>query len=50
MTTLLIVLVIFLLIGVPWGGWHSYGYGPAGFLGVVVAVLLVLILLGRVSL
>lgn len=50
MTTLLIVLLIIALLGAPWGGWHSYGYGPSGILGVVVLILLILILTGNLSL
>lgn len=46
MTALLIILLILVLIGVPWGGYHTYGWGPSGFLGVLLVVLLVLVLLG----
>jgi hypothetical protein len=41
---LIVLLVIFLVGGVPQVGWHSYGYGPLGVAGVV---LLVLLLAGR---
>jgi len=44
---LLIVLVLFLVGGLPRWGYHSYGYGPSGFAGVVLIVLVVLLLTGR---
>jgi len=48
-TILLIVLVLLLIGALPtWpysGGW---GYYPAGGLGLVVVILLVLVLMGRV--
>jgi Protein of unknown function (DUF3309) len=44
---LLIVLVLFLVGGLPRFGYHSYGYGPSGLAGVLVVVLLVLLLTGR---
>ncbi len=44
---LLIVLVVLLLGGLPNFGYHSYGYAPSGFTGVLVIVLLVLLLTGR---
>lgn len=46
MTTLLIILLIIALFAFPWGGYHSYGYGPSGAIGLVLVVLLVLFLLG----
>lgn len=49
MTTILIILLIVILIaGVPNTGWHSYGWGPSGIVGVILVVLLILMLLGRV--
>lgn len=50
MTTLLIVLLVLCLIGVPWGGYHTWGYGPSGIVGVLVVVLLILVLTGHISL
>jgi len=49
-TTILVVLLILLLVGLfpTWGYSRSYGWGPSGALGVVIAVIVVLILLGRV--
>jgi hypothetical protein len=44
---LLIVLVLFLVGGLPRFGYHSYGYAPSGLFGVLVVVLLVLLLTGR---
>jgi hypothetical protein len=44
---LLIVLVLFLVGGLPNFGYHSYGYFPSGLAGVLVVVLLVLLLTGR---
>ena len=44
---LLIVLILFLVGGLPNFGYHSYGYAPSGLAGVLVNVLLVLILAGR---
>ena len=44
---LLIVLIVLLLGGLPNFGYHSYGYAPSGFLGVLVIVFLVLLLTGR---
>ena len=44
---LLIVLILFLVGGLPRFGYHSYGYAPSGFVGVLVIILLVLILTGR---
>jgi len=44
---LLIVLVLFLLGGLPRWGYHSYGYAPSGLTGVVLVVLLIMLLTGR---
>jgi hypothetical protein len=46
---ILIVLLIFLLLGaVPhWGYNRDWGYGPSGFVGVILIILLVLFLMGR---
>jgi hypothetical protein len=48
--TILLVLLILMLFG-AWPAWpHSrnWGYYPSGGLGLVAAILLVLILLGRI--
>ena len=44
---LLIVLILFLVGGLPRFGYHSYGYGPSGIVGVLTIVALVLLLTGR---
>jgi hypothetical protein len=44
---LLIILIVFLLGGLPNWGYHSYGWGPSGIAGVVLLVVLVLLLTGR---
>ena len=44
---LLIVLVLFLVGGLPRWGYHSYGYGPSGIAGVVLIVVLIMFLTGR---
>jgi hypothetical protein len=44
---LLIVLILLLFGGLPRWGYHSYGYGPSGIVGVLVIVALVLLLTGR---
>lgn len=43
----LIVLVVLLIVGYPGFGIHSWGYAPSGIIGVIVAVLILLLLLGR---
>ena len=44
---LLIVLIVLLLGGLPTWGYHSYGYGPSGLVGVLIFILLILLLTGR---
>jgi hypothetical protein len=44
---LLILLIVFLVGGLPKWGYHSYGYAPSGITGVVLIVLLILFLTGR---
>lgn len=48
MSTILIILLIILLIGaIPrWPHSRSWGYGPSGGLGLILAILLVLLFLG----
>jgi hypothetical protein len=48
-TTIVVIVLILVLIGaVPaWPHSRSWGYGPSGILGVVLAVVLVLLLMGR---
>ena len=49
-TTILIVLLVLVLLGVLPGWTHSrtWGYGPSGAVGLVVLVLAVLLLTGRI--
>jgi hypothetical protein len=49
MTTLLIVIVVILLIGVlpSWPYAAGWGYYPSGAVGIVLIVLVVLLLTGR---
>jgi hypothetical protein len=44
---LLIVLVLFLVGGLPNWGFHKFGFAPSGFAGVVLLVVVVLLLTGR---
>jgi hypothetical protein len=44
---LLIVLILFLVGGLPTWGYHSYGYAPSGISGLLVVVLVVMLLTGR---
>jgi hypothetical protein len=44
---LLIVLLVFLLGGLPNWGYHSYGFAPSGLAGVLLVIVVVLLLTGR---
>lgn len=45
-TIVLIVLILLIVVGLPsWPYSRNWGYGPSGFLGVILVVLLVLYLL-----
>jgi hypothetical protein len=50
MSTLVLIVVILLLIGVlpSWPHSRSWGYFPSGILGIVVVVVLVLLVMGRI--
>jgi len=50
LATLLLLVLIFMLIGAlpTWPHSRSWGYYPSGGLGLVLAIVLVLVLLGRV--
>lgn len=50
MSTILLILLILILIGVlpTWGHSRSWGYAPSGFTGILVIVLIVLLLTGRI--
>ncbi len=46
---LLIIVIVLLLGGLPtWNHSRNWGYGPSGFLSLVVVVLLVLMLMGHI--
>ena len=45
---MLIILIVLLLGGLPTWGYHSYGYGPSGIVGVLLIVIIVLLLTGRI--
>jgi hypothetical protein len=47
--TILLIVLILMLIGIlpSWPHSASWGYGPSGIVGVIVAVVLVLLLMGR---
>lgn len=49
MSTILIIILILILIGVfpAWPHSRGYGYGPSGILGLILIVLIVLALLGK---
>ena len=44
---LLIVLLVLVFGGLPRWGYHSYGYGPSGIVGVILIIVLILFLMGR---
>jgi hypothetical protein len=47
-TALIVVVVLMLLGALPrWSHSRSWGYGPSGGLGLVLAVVIILVLLGR---
>jgi hypothetical protein len=50
MSTLVLIVVILLLIGVlpSWPHSRSWGYFPSGILGIIVVVVLVLLVMGRI--
>ena len=49
MSTILIVILILLLLGVfpAWPHSRGWGYGPTGGVGLLVLILIVLLLTGR---
>ena len=47
-TLLLIILILVVIGAIPnWGYSRSWGYGPSGFIGVVLVIVLILLLMGR---
>lgn len=49
MSTILIIVLVLILLGVVpvWPHSRGYGYGPSGILGVILIVLVILALLGH---
>lgn len=49
LSTILLIVLILLLIGVlpTWPHSAAWGYGPSSIIGIILLVLLVLLLLGR---
>ena len=49
MSTIVLVVLVLLLIGIvpTWPHSRSWGYAPSGIVGTVLLILLVLMLLGR---
>jgi hypothetical protein len=42
---LAIILIVFLIVGLPQWGWHSAGPWPSGISGLLLLILLLVILL-----
>jgi hypothetical protein len=49
LSTILIIILILVLIGVvpTWPHSRAWGYGPSGIVGVILVVILILALMGR---
>lgn len=48
-TILLIVFILLLVGAIPtWPYSRAWGYGPSGVLGVVLAVIIILLVLGKI--
>ncbi|MBC3911328.1 MULTISPECIES: DUF3309 family protein [Undibacterium] len=49
MSTILLVILILVLIGLfpSWPHSRSWGYGPSGVTGLIVIILIILLLTGR---
>ena len=47
--TIILIVVLLMLVGAlpSWPHSRSWGYGPSGGLGVVLAVIIILLLMGR---
>jgi hypothetical protein len=50
LTTILLIILILILIGVipTWPHSRDWGYAPGGIVGLILIILLILMLLGRV--
>ena len=48
--TVLVILLVLMLIGAlpTWPHSRNWGYGPTGGLGVLLAILVILLLVGRI--
>jgi Protein of unknown function (DUF3309). len=44
---LLIILVVVLFGGLPTWGYHHYGWGPSGIVGVILIIMVILLVMGR---
>ena len=42
---LLILLILLLCGGLPQAGLHDFGYGPSGFIGLLLVIVLILVIL-----
>lgn len=49
LTLLFIILLILVIGGLPTWGYHSYGYGFSGIVGLILVVLLILAITGNVN-
>lgn len=49
MTTLLLIILVLILLGVfpAWPHSRGWGYGPSGIVGVLLIILILLLLTGR---
>lgn len=50
LATILIILLVLALVGVlpTWGYSSSWGYAPGGLVGLILAIVIILVLLGRI--
>ena len=50
LSTILLVILILLLVGVlpTWPHSNKWGYGPSGGLGLILVIVLILVLLGKI--
>ncbi len=49
-TIFLVLLILFLIGGLPtWPHSRNWGYTPAGIIGTILVIYLILVLLGRIS-
>ena len=50
LSTILIIILILVLLGVfpSWNYSRSWGYGPSGIVGLILAVILILFIIGKI--